>query len=141
MIKGVSLHVNRGEILGIAGLMGAGRTELAMSVFGRAYGRNVTGKAFMEGREVDVSSIQKAVASGIAYVTEDRKSLGLILNEDIKNNVTLANLPGDRLARRDRRPQGSYRRHANTAASSTSARPASCRRRSISPAATSRRWC
>ncbi len=94
VIKNVSLHVNRGEVLGIAGLMGSGRTELAMSVFGRAYGRNVTGKAFMEGREVDVSTIQKAVASGIAYVTEDRKSLGLILNEDIKNNVTLANLPG-----------------------------------------------
>jgi putative multiple sugar transport system ATP-binding protein len=94
VIKGVNLHVNRGEVLGIAGLMGSGRTELAMSVFGRAYGRNVTGKAFMEGREIDVSSIQKAVAGGIAYVTEDRKSLGLILNEDIKNNVTLANLPG-----------------------------------------------
>jgi putative multiple sugar transport system ATP-binding protein len=94
VIKGVSLHVNRGEVLGIAGLMGAGRTELAMSVFGRAYGRNVTGKAFMDGKEIDVSSIQKAVASGIAYVTEDRKSLGLILNEDIKSNVTLANLPG-----------------------------------------------
>jgi putative multiple sugar transport system ATP-binding protein len=94
VIKGVNLHVNRGEVLGIAGLMGSGRTELAMSVFGRAYGRNVTGKVFMEGREIDVSSIQKAVAGGIAYVTEDRKSLGLILNEDIKNNVTLANLPG-----------------------------------------------
>jgi putative multiple sugar transport system ATP-binding protein len=94
VIKNVSLHVNRGEVLGIAGLMGSGRTELAMSVFGRAYGRNVTGQVFMEGREVDVSTIQRAVASGIAYVTEDRKSLGLILNEDIKNNVTLANLPG-----------------------------------------------
>jgi putative multiple sugar transport system ATP-binding protein len=94
VIKNVSLHVNRGEVLGIAGLMGSGRTELAMSVFGRAYGRNVTGKVFMDGREVDVSTIQRAVASGIAYVTEDRKSLGLILNEDIKNNVTLANLPG-----------------------------------------------
>jgi putative multiple sugar transport system ATP-binding protein len=94
VIKSVSLHVNRGEVLGIAGLMGSGRTELAMSVFGRAYGRNVTGKAFMDGKEIDVSSIQRAVANGIAYVTEDRKSLGLILNEDIKNNVTLANLPG-----------------------------------------------
>jgi len=94
VIKCVSLHVNRGEILGIAGLMGSGRTELAMSVFGRAYGRNITGKAFMEGREIDLSSIQRAIASGLAYVTEDRKSLGLVLNEDIKNNVTLANLPG-----------------------------------------------
>ena len=94
VIKSVNLHVNTGEIVGIAGLMGAGRTELAMSVFGHAYGRNVTGSAYMGGREVDVSSIQKAIANGLAYVTEDRKTLGLILNEDIKNNVTLANLPG-----------------------------------------------
>jgi putative multiple sugar transport system ATP-binding protein len=94
VVKGVSLYVNAGEIVGIAGLMGAGRTELAMSVFGRAYGRNVRGEATMEGEPVDLSSIQKAVASGIAYVTEDRKTLGLVLQEDIKNNVTLANLPG-----------------------------------------------
>ncbi|MBV8663566.1 MAG: sugar ABC transporter ATP-binding protein, partial [Hyphomicrobiales bacterium] len=94
VIKGVDLHVSKGEIVGIAGLMGAGRTELAMSVFGRAYGRNVRGEARMNGAPIDISTIQKAVASGIAYVTEDRKSLGLVLNEDIKNNVTLANLPG-----------------------------------------------
>lgn len=94
VIKGVDLHVRAGEVVGIAGLMGAGRTELAMSIFGGAYGRDITGKALMKGREIDVSSIQKAVAAGIAYVTEDRKSLGLILNEDIKNNITLANLPG-----------------------------------------------
>ena len=94
VIKGVSLHVKAGEIVGVAGLMGSGRTELAMSVFGRAYGRNITGKASMQGREIDLSSIQRAVGSGLAYVTEDRKSLGLILNEDIKNNVTLANLAG-----------------------------------------------
>jgi len=94
VIKGVDMNVRRGEVVGIAGLMGAGRTELAMSVFGRAYGRNVQGQAIMDGRPVDVSTIQKAVAAGIAYVTEDRKSLGLVLSEDIKNNVTLANLPG-----------------------------------------------
>ncbi|MGD0722188.1 MAG: multiple monosaccharide ABC transporter ATP-binding protein [Roseiarcus sp.] len=94
VIKGVDLNVNRGEVVGIAGLMGAGRTELAMSVFGRAYGRNVRGEAFMNGAPIDVSNIQRAVAAGIAYVTEDRKSLGLVLSEDIKNNVTLANLPG-----------------------------------------------
>jgi putative multiple sugar transport system ATP-binding protein len=94
IVKGVNLAVNRGEVVGIAGLMGSGRTELAMSVFGRAYGRNVRGEAFMNGRRVDVSTIQKAIGAGVAYVTEDRKSLGLVLNEDIKNNVTLANLPG-----------------------------------------------
>ena len=94
VIKNVSFHVKRGEVLGVAGLMGAGRTELAMSIFGRAYGRNVTGQALMQGRQIDLSSIQRAVKNGLAYVTEDRKSLGLILNEDIKNNVTLVNLPG-----------------------------------------------
>ena len=94
VIKGVSLHVNRGEIVGIAGLMGSGRTELAMSVFGRAYGRHLGGKAFMQGAEIDLSSIQHAVRNGLAYVTEDRKSLGLILNEDIKSNITLAHLSG-----------------------------------------------
>ena len=94
VIKGVDLHVRRGEVVGIAGLMGAGRTEFAMSVFGRAYGRNITGQAFLHGREIDVSTIQKAIAAGLAYVTEDRKSLGLVLTEDIQNNITLANLAG-----------------------------------------------
>jgi putative multiple sugar transport system ATP-binding protein len=94
VIKDVGFHVKRGEVLGIAGLMGSGRTELAMSIFGRAYGRNITGKALMQNREIDLSSIQRAVKAGIAYVTEDRKSLGLILSEDIKHNVTLVNLPG-----------------------------------------------
>jgi putative multiple sugar transport system ATP-binding protein len=94
VIKGVSLSLRSGEVVGIAGLMGAGRTELAMSIFGGAYGRNITGRALMNGRDIDVGTIQKAVANGLAYVTEDRKSLGLILSEDIKNNITLANLPG-----------------------------------------------
>ena len=94
VIKGVDLHVCRGEVVGIAGLMGAGRTELAMSVFGRAYGRNIRGQAFLDGKTVDLSTIQKAIRAGLAYVTEDRKTLGLVLSEDIKNNVTLANLPG-----------------------------------------------
>jgi putative multiple sugar transport system ATP-binding protein len=94
VIKGVSLHVRQGEVVGIAGLMGSGRTELAMSVFGRAYGRNVTGQAFIQGREIDLGSIQKAVAGGLAYLTEDRKGLGLVLGQDIKSNITLANLAG-----------------------------------------------
>ncbi|PSC03462.1 ABC transporter ATP-binding protein [Alsobacter soli] len=94
VIKGVNLSVRAGEVVGIAGLMGAGRTELAMSVFGGAYGRNIRGQAFMRGQPVDVSTIQKAVAAGLAYVTEDRKGLGLILNDDIKHNISLVNLPG-----------------------------------------------
>ena len=94
VIKGVNLSVRAGEVVGIAGLMGAGRTELAMSVFGGAYGRNIRGQAFMRSQPVDVSTIQKAVAAGLAYVTEDRKGLGLILNDDIKHNISLVNLPG-----------------------------------------------
>ncbi|WP_162570341.1 multiple monosaccharide ABC transporter ATP-binding protein [Variovorax sp. SRS16] len=91
-IKGVNLHVRRGEIVGIAGLMGAGRTEFAMSVFGRAWGQCISGSVWMHGKEVDVSTIRRAIDHGIAYVTEDRKSLGLLLDEDIRKNVTLANL-------------------------------------------------
>ena len=94
IIKGVSMSVRRGEVVGIAGLMGAGRTELAMSVFGQAYGRNIRGEAFLDGKSVDLSTIQRAIRAGLAYVTEDRKALGLVLTEDIKNNITLANLPG-----------------------------------------------
>ncbi len=88
----IHLHVKRGEVVGLAGLMGSGRTELAMSVFGRAYGRNITGKAYRNGKEVDLSTVGKAIANGIAYATEDRKTYGLILIEDIKENITLANL-------------------------------------------------
>ena len=94
IIKGVNLRVHRGEVVGIAGLMGAGRTELAMSVFGGAYGRNIRGQSFLNGQPVNLSSIQLAIRAGLAYVTEDRKALGLVLTQDIKNNVTLANLPG-----------------------------------------------
>jgi putative multiple sugar transport system ATP-binding protein len=94
IIKGVNLFVRRGEVVGIAGLMGSGRTELAMSVFGQAYGRNIRGQASLEGKPVDLSSIQRAIRTGLAYVTEDRKALGLVLSQDIKNNITLANLPG-----------------------------------------------
>lgn len=94
IIKGIDLHVGKGEIVGIAGLMGAGRTELAMSLFGRSYGRKITGSVLKNGVEIDVSTVQKAIAHGIAYVTEDRKALGLVLDEDIKKNVSMANLKG-----------------------------------------------
>jgi putative multiple sugar transport system ATP-binding protein len=94
MVKGVNLQVKRGEIVGIAGLMGAGRTELAMSVFGRSWGHRISGTALMNGKVIDVSTVQKAVNQGIAYVTEDRKSLGLVLTDTIAHNTTLANLNG-----------------------------------------------
>jgi putative multiple sugar transport system ATP-binding protein len=92
-IRGVNLHLRRGEIVGIAGLMGAGRTEFAMSVFGRSWGQRISGQVFMDGREVDVRTVDRAIAAGIGYATEDRKGLGLVLGEDIQFNTTLANLP------------------------------------------------
>ena len=92
VIKSVDLHVNRGEIVGIAGLMGAGRTELAMSIFGKTYGRAISGEVFLHGKKVDTSTVQKAIANRIAYVTEDRKGYGLVLDETIAWNTTLANL-------------------------------------------------
>ncbi len=92
VIKGVDLHVNRGEIVGIAGLMGAGRTELAMSIFGKTYGRDISGEVFLHGKKVDTGTVQKAINNRIAYVTEDRKGYGLVLEETIAWNTTLANL-------------------------------------------------
>jgi putative multiple sugar transport system ATP-binding protein len=74
--------------------MGAGRTEFAMSVFGRSYGRRITGEVRLKGKQIDVSSVGKAVEHGIAYVTEDRKTYGLNLIDHIKHNITLANLGG-----------------------------------------------
>ncbi|MGR4867812.1 multiple monosaccharide ABC transporter ATP-binding protein [Variovorax sp. LARHSF232] len=94
VVKGVNLTVRRGEIVGIAGLMGAGRTEFAMSVFGRSYGQGISGSAFMHGQPVDIGTVSKAIAHGIAYVTEDRKALGLVLEEEIRTNISLANLAG-----------------------------------------------
>ena len=92
VIKGVNLQVRRGEIVGIAGLMGAGRTEFAMSVFGRAWGQRISGEVRLHGQPIDVSTVGKAVAHGLAYVTEDRKGNGLVLAEDIQCNTSLARL-------------------------------------------------
>lgn len=88
----VNIHVRKGEVVGIAGLMGAGRTELAMSIFGHAYGTRISGKVYRHGKEIDVSTIDKAIRNGIAYATEDRKAYGLVLIDAIKDNITLANL-------------------------------------------------
>ena len=94
VIKGINLKVRKGEVVGIAGLMGAGRTEFAMSVFGRTYGTNISGEVWLHGKPADTSTVGKAVASGLAYATEDRKVYGLNLIDHIKHNVTVANLPG-----------------------------------------------
>ncbi|MCW8164601.1 sugar ABC transporter ATP-binding protein [Verminephrobacter aporrectodeae subsp. tuberculatae] len=93
-IQDVNLHVRRGEIVGIAGLMGAGRTELAMSIFGRSWGQRISGEVRLHGKPIDVSTVERAVRHGLAYVTEDRKGNGLVLNEDIQFNVPLAHLGG-----------------------------------------------
>ena len=92
IVDDVSIVVNRGEIVGLAGIMGAGRTEFARSVFGHSYGTNITGKVFVAGKEANVRTVADAIRSGIAYATEDRKRFGLNLIEDIKRNVTLASL-------------------------------------------------
>ena len=88
----VNLHVNRGEVVGIAGLMGAGRTEFCKSVFGRSYGTDISGEVFLEGQKIRVNTPHDAIANGLAYVTEDRKGEGLMLNHSIAMNFTLSNL-------------------------------------------------
>jgi len=92
ILDDVNFNVRAGEVVGLAGLMGSGRTELATSLFGRYYGSNISGKIFMEGKEVNLDSIPKAIKHGLAYVTEDRKEGGLVLIQNIKNNTSLANL-------------------------------------------------
>lgn len=92
VINDASINVRRGEVVGIAGLMGAGRTELAMSVFGRSYGGHISGKTFKEGQEIHMKSVSDAIKNGLAYVTEDRKTAGLILIDDIKRNISLTAL-------------------------------------------------
>ena len=94
VISNAAVTVRAGEIVGIAGLMGSGRTELAMSLFGRSYGRDITGSATIGGKPADLSNVSRAIDSGLAYVTEDRKVLGLILEDPIQRNISLANLAG-----------------------------------------------
>ena len=88
----VSINVRKGEVVGISGLMGAGRTELAMSIFGQSYGTNISGQLYLEGKEVHLKTVKQAIQNKLAYVTEDRKGNGLVLTNPIKINTTLANL-------------------------------------------------
>jgi len=94
VLHDINVTVRKGEVVGIAGLMGAGRTEFAMSLFGKSYGHKIHGDVSMHGKQVDVSTVRKAIDAGLAYVTEDRKHLGLVLGENIVHNTTLANLAG-----------------------------------------------
>ena len=94
VVDDVSFYVRKGEVLGISGLMGAGRTELSMSIFGHSYGASISGQVFINGQEVKLHSAQAAIDHGLAYVTEDRKGNGLILSNSIRANTSLANLKG-----------------------------------------------
>lgn len=123
VVDDVSFHVKRGEVLGIAGLMGAGRTELAMSLFGRSYGRDISGEATIDGKPADLSSVRRAVNAGLAYATEDRKTYGLVMDQSIRRNVPLAKL--DAVARnmvvdhdREAEVAEEYRRKLNVKSSS-----------------------
>ncbi|MCA2212103.1 multiple monosaccharide ABC transporter ATP-binding protein [Jidongwangia harbinensis] len=92
VVSNANLTLRRGEIVGLAGLMGAGRTELAMSVFGRSYGTGISGRLIKDGQEIHLRSVRDAIKHGIAYATEDRKRYGLNLIEDIKRNISAAAL-------------------------------------------------
>jgi putative multiple sugar transport system ATP-binding protein len=94
VLHDINISVRKGEVVGIAGLMGAGRTEFAMSVFGKSYGQRISGDVYMHGKPVDVSTVRRAIDAGLAYVTEDRKHLGLVLNDTILHNTSLANHAG-----------------------------------------------
>jgi D-xylose transport system ATP-binding protein len=91
IIKGVTFNLRKGEILGIAGLMGSGRTELVMTIFGE-YGKITRGKIKLEGREVLFANSHEAMLGGISLVPEDRKRHGLVLIQSILRNISLANL-------------------------------------------------
>jgi putative multiple sugar transport system ATP-binding protein len=92
--KEINLHVKQGEIIGIAGLMGAGRTELAQSIFGNAQNYKLKGDLIVDGMLASYKHTKDAIKAGIAYVTEDRKGNGLFLLQDIKNNISAGNLNG-----------------------------------------------
>jgi putative multiple sugar transport system ATP-binding protein len=107
VVDRASLSVRRGEIVGLAGLMGAGRTELAMSIFGRSYGSRISGRVFKDGKQIQLHTVDQAIRHGIAYATEDRKHYGLNLIDTVQHNVSAAAL--GKLARRgvvDRRQEG-----------------------------------
>ena len=94
ILKDINFTLKKGEIIGFAGLMGSGRTELAKSIFGNAAKYNLQGDVKIKGVLQKLSNPSQAIAAGLAYASEDRKKNGLILIDDVKQNVTLANLEG-----------------------------------------------
>ena len=92
VLKDINLSVRAGEVVGLAGLMGAGRTELAMSLFGHAYGQKISGEVYIRGQKVDMRTVRSAIDQNFAYVSEDRKGYGLVLIDSITFNMSLAAL-------------------------------------------------
>lgn len=92
VLTGATFNVRKGEIVGFAGLMGSGRTELARSIFGNPDGYRLSGTLLVEGKKRAISHPEQAIGAGIAYVSEDRKKNGLVLIQDVKSNITMANL-------------------------------------------------
>ena len=94
IVDNVSMKVHKGEVVGISGLMGAGRTELAMSIFGHSYGQNISGELYLNGKKEELKTIREAIEKKLAYVTEDRKGNGLVLSNTIRENTSMANFKG-----------------------------------------------
>jgi len=92
IFKNVNFNVRKGEIVGFSGLMGSGRTELALSLFGNPLGYQVSGELYIKGEKKQFNHPHDAIEAGMAYATEDRKVSGLILIQDVKQNITIANL-------------------------------------------------
>ena len=92
VVDHANITVHAGEIVGLAGLMGAGRTELAMSVFGHSFGSNISGEVFVKGKAMDLHDVRSAINAGLAYATEDRKIYGLNLLQNIRENASMASL-------------------------------------------------
>jgi ABC-type multidrug transport system ATPase subunit len=92
ILKDINLDLQKGEVVGFAGLMGSGRTELALSLFGNPEGYRINGEIYVDGKRVSFGHPQDAIRAGVAYLSEDRKAKGLILIQDVKENITLANL-------------------------------------------------
>lgn len=92
ILKNINMHVRQGEVLGIAGLMGAGRTELAMSIFGKSYGTKISGELYLDGKKITINNVSDAIKNKIAYVSEDRHAFGLVGSTSITKNITLPSL-------------------------------------------------
>lgn len=92
MVKDANFNVRAGEIVGIAGLMGSGRTEMALSIFGKQYGSDISGELYINGEQKNINSVKDAINNGLAYVTEDRKGSGLVLIDSVYRNISMSSL-------------------------------------------------